>query len=78
MQLLSPPYNGNIVVNAGPAQFGLNLSKMGMGVSADVILADPFTGCEDLKNEDAANRRIVVMQRGDCMFVDKVSRSSLS
>ena len=73
MQILSPPYNGNIVLNAGPAQFGIDLGKSGMGVSAEVVLADPIKGCTELKNHDVADHRIVVMERGDCMFVDKVS-----
>ena len=73
MQILSAPYNGNIVLNAGPAQFGIDLGKRGMGVSAEVVLADPFNGCTELKNKEAADHRIVVMERGDCMFIDKVS-----
>ena len=72
MQILSPPYNGNIVLNAGPAQFGIDLGKSGMGVSAEVVLADPIKGCTELKNHDLADHRIVIMERGDCMFVDKV------
>ena len=72
VQILSPPYDGNIVLKAGPAQFGIDLGKSGMGVGAEVILADPFKGCAELKNKDAAVQRIVIMERGDCMFIDKV------
>ena len=74
VQILSSPYNGNIVLNAGPAQFGVDLSKTEMGVSAEVVLAEPFNGCTALSNRDLADHRIVVMQRGECMFIDKVSR----
>jgi mannosidase alpha-like ER degradation enhancer 3 len=73
VQILSPPYDGNIVLNAGPAQFGIDLGKSGMGVSAEIVLADPFKGCTELTNKEAADHRIVVMERGDCMFIDKVS-----
>ncbi|XP_028407570.1 ER degradation-enhancing alpha-mannosidase-like protein 3 [Dendronephthya gigantea] len=72
VQILSAPYNGNIVLNAGPAQFGIDLGKTGMGVSAEVILADPFKGCTELNNKVAVDHRIVVMERGECMFIDKV------
>ncbi|CAB3984728.1 ER degradation-enhancing alpha-mannosidase 3 [Paramuricea clavata] len=72
VQILSPPYDGNIVLNAGPAQFGIDLGKSGMGVSAEIVLADPFKGCTELTNKEAADHRIVVMERGDCMFIDKV------
>ena len=61
------------MLNAGPAQFGIDLGKSGMGVGAEVVLADPFKGCTELKNKEAADHRIVIMERGDCMFIDKVS-----
>ena len=63
------------MLNAGPAQFGVDLSKTEMGVSAEVVLAEPFNGCTALSNRDLADHRIVVMERGECMFIDKVSLS---
>ncbi|KAK3739589.1 hypothetical protein QZH41_011212, partial [Actinostola sp. cb2023] len=72
VQLMSPPYNGSVLLNAGPAQFGLDLSKGNVGVGAEVVFADPFKGCTALKNKDNIKHRIVVVERGDCMFIDKV------
>ncbi|XP_031572987.1 ER degradation-enhancing alpha-mannosidase-like protein 3 [Actinia tenebrosa] len=72
VQLMSPPYKGSIVLNAGPAQFGLDLSKGNVGVGAEVVLADPIKGCTSLKNEESVKHRIAIMERGDCMFIDKV------
>ena len=33
VQLMSPPYSGNVALNAGPAQFGLDLTKGDVGVT---------------------------------------------
>ena len=32
VQLMSHPYNGNIILSAGPAQFGLDLTRGDVGV----------------------------------------------
>jgi len=42
VQLMSPPYNGSIVLSAGPAQFGLDLSKGDVGVRIYLTWCGPF------------------------------------
>ncbi|EDO36928.1 predicted protein [Nematostella vectensis] len=71
VQLMSPPYDGSITLNAGPAQFGLDLSKGDVGVGAEVVVADPIKGCVPLLNQEEAKHRIVILERGECMFIDK-------
>ena len=39
----------------------------------ELIASDPQKGCGNLKNRDLFKDKIVVMERGDCMFIDKVS-----
>ncbi|XP_002739935.1 ER degradation-enhancing alpha-mannosidase-like protein 3 [Saccoglossus kowalevskii] len=70
IQFISNPYNGNIVLTAGPAQFGLELHGH-FGVCGQVVVADPIRGCGQLKNDNVVGK-IVILERGDCMFIDKV------
>lgn len=37
-----------------------------------ISVASPLRACEALKNPEILKNRIVVVERGDCMFVDKV------
>ena len=37
VQLMSPPYKGSIVLTAGSAQFGLDLTKNNIGVSTTLL-----------------------------------------
>ncbi|KAH9500779.1 ER degradation-enhancing alpha-mannosidase-like protein 3 [Bulinus truncatus] len=70
IRLLSEPFNGEIVYRAGPAQFGYDLSKS-PPVQGYLALARPFKGCSDLENGDEVKGKIAIVERGDCMFVDK-------
>ncbi|XP_077987220.1 ER degradation-enhancing alpha-mannosidase-like protein 3 [Glandiceps talaboti] len=70
VQFVSAPYNGNIVLTAGPAQFGQELHGH-PGIFAEVVVADPYRACTELNNADEAAGRILVVERGDCMFIDK-------
>lgn len=36
------------------------------------MVAAPFRACESLENVPLLKDRIVIVQRGDCMFIDKV------
>uniref|UniRef100_A0A1S4MY25 alpha-1,2-Mannosidase n=1 Tax=Pediculus humanus subsp. corporis TaxID=121224 RepID=A0A1S4MY25_PEDHC len=66
--------NGQMIsIAAGPAHFGKDLSG-GMRVTAKVGVADPIQACESLSNSDRLKGRIVIIQRGDCMFVSKVRK----
>ncbi len=71
MQLLSPPYLGNTVFNAGPAQFGHDL-KAGEGVYGVAVVAPSIKGCQPLEPSADVRGKIVLLERGDCMFIDKV------
>jgi hypothetical protein len=35
-------------------------------------VSDPLRACSDIKNKESLKGRIAIVQRGDCMFVDKV------
>ena len=44
----------------------------GVQVQGEVIVAEPFRACEPLINAEELVDKIVIVERGDCMFVDKV------
>ncbi|XP_073242535.1 ER degradation-enhancing alpha-mannosidase-like protein 3 [Porites lutea] len=71
VQLMSAPYNGDVVLVACPARFGLDLSKGDVGMSAEVSMGKPFKACSPLSNGEELKHRIAVLERGDCMFIDK-------
>ena len=57
-------------LQAGPAQFGRGLT--GSPVTASVVLANHIRACGgSLQNGDSMWGKIVVVERGDCMFVEK-------
>ena len=37
------------------------------------MIASPFKACGELDDEESLQGKVVVLERGDCMFVDKVS-----
>ena len=55
---------------AGPAQFGRDLSQ-GQSVAALAILSDPISACEMPDNAKDFWNKIVIVERGDCMFIGK-------
>lgn len=61
----------DVVLKAGPAQFGLDL-KDDIKVMARLAVGQPFRMCRDPVNESELRQKIVIIQRGDCMFVEKV------
>ncbi|XP_062854894.1 ER degradation-enhancing alpha-mannosidase-like protein 3 isoform X2 [Trichomycterus rosablanca] len=71
VQIISHPYFGRVVLTAGPAQFGTDLSKSNLGVRGFVMVAEPYTGCSELSNADYVAGRIALLQRGQCMFAEK-------
>lgn len=42
-------------------------------VSARIAIANPVKGCETLINPSVVKEKIVLVERGDCMFIEKVS-----
>ena len=41
-------------------------------MSAEVSMGEPFKACSPLTNGEELKHRIAVLERGDCMFIDKV------
>eukprot|EP00035_Acanthoeca_spectabilis_P006217 m.121951 g.121951 ORF g.121951 m.121951 type:complete len:800 (+) comp13403_c2_seq1:180-2579(+) len=62
---------GGVVV-AGQASFGTDLEEHDAVFGGSVAVASPFTACTELENADDLGHKVVLVQRGDCMFVDKV------
>ncbi|XP_072015808.1 ER degradation-enhancing alpha-mannosidase-like protein 3 isoform X2 [Amphiura filiformis] len=73
VQFISPPYLGNMVLAAGPAQFGMDLTD-NVGVAGEVVIAEPYHACHDLSNADQIKGKIALMVRGECMFIDKARK----
>lgn len=71
VQLMSAPYKGDVVLNACPAHFGLDLSKGDVGMGAEVSIAEPIKACSSISNVEELKHRIAIMERGECMFIDK-------
>ncbi|KAI5610446.1 ER degradation-enhancing alpha-mannosidase-like protein 3 isoform X1 [Silurus asotus] len=71
VQIISHPFFGRVVLTAGPAQFGTDLSKKNLGVRGFVALAEPYSGCAELSNGEFVAGRIALLQRGQCMFAEK-------
>lgn len=62
----------DVVLKAGPAQFGLDL-KADIKVMARLAIGKPFRMCKDPINGPELRQKIVIIERGDCMFVEKVN-----
>ncbi|XP_035279397.1 ER degradation-enhancing alpha-mannosidase-like protein 3 isoform X3 [Anguilla anguilla] len=71
VQIVSHPFFGRVVLTAGPAQFGTDLSKSSTGVQGSVVVAEPYSGCAELGNAALVAGRIALLQRGQCMFAEK-------
>lgn len=46
-------------------------------ISAEISVGEPYKGCATLTNADDLKHRIAVLERGECMFIDKVLWSPL-
>ncbi|CAN9504969.1 unnamed protein product [Ophioblennius macclurei] len=71
VQLISPPYLGRTVLTAGPAKFGMDLTKQEHGVKGSIVRASPYTACTPIENAAELKGRIALALRGDCMFAAK-------
>lgn len=60
-------------IQAGPAQFGLDL-KGDVQVRGTVVKAVPLRACEQPHNKAEIKDKIVIIERGDCMFIEKARR----
>ncbi|XP_045694400.1 ER degradation-enhancing alpha-mannosidase-like protein 3 isoform X4 [Phyllostomus hastatus] len=70
VQIVSHPFFGRVVLTAGPAQFGLDLSKH-KETRGFVASSKPYNGCSELTNPEAVMGKIALIQRGQCMFAEK-------
>lgn len=59
-----------VTLLSGPAHFGADLKNE--KITGKVILANPSLACQDINNANLLNGMIVIVDRGSCMFVDKV------
>ncbi|CAD5110744.1 DgyrCDS114 [Dimorphilus gyrociliatus] len=72
VQFLSSPFLGHKVLNGGPAQFGKDLKELGQnGIEGELAKAEPYKGCSSLTNTKEVYNKIVIVERGACMFIDK-------
>ncbi|XP_027881581.1 ER degradation-enhancing alpha-mannosidase-like protein 3 isoform X2 [Xiphophorus couchianus] len=71
VQLISPPFLGRTVLTAGPAKFGMDLTKQEHGVKGTIVKASPYTACGPIENAAEVKGRIALALRGDCMFAAK-------
>lgn len=62
-----------IILQAGPSHFGINL-RGDKKVSAPIVIADPLNACSDEFKGKPLKGAIAIMERGDCMFVEKARR----
>ncbi|XP_011057999.1 PREDICTED: uncharacterized protein LOC105148154 isoform X2 [Acromyrmex echinatior] len=62
-----------ITLLAGPAQFGPELQNFDK-ITGKVIFTYPPAACTDLLNADRLAGKIVIMDRGNCMFIEKARR----
>ncbi|XP_018525913.1 ER degradation-enhancing alpha-mannosidase-like protein 3 [Lates calcarifer] len=74
VQLISPPFLGRTVLTAGPAKFGMDLSKQEHGVKGSIVKASPYTACGPIDNAAELKGCIALVLRGDCMFAAKARR----
>ncbi len=57
------------MIFAGPAQFGRELLKR--KISSPLVVAEPIKACTVPSNAMEFWGKIVLVERGDCMFVEK-------
>lgn len=74
VQLISPPFLGRTVLTAGPAKFGLDLTKQEHGVKGRIMKSVPYTACGPIENTVELQGHIALALRGDCMFAAKARR----
>ncbi|GFN81159.1 alpha-1,2-mannosidase [Plakobranchus ocellatus] len=71
VRILSKPFvSKKLVFRAGPAQFGYDLHTK-PSVSGKLTVASPIRACTQLSNGHMVEGHIALVERGDCMFVEK-------
>ncbi|VDO99687.1 unnamed protein product [Soboliphyme baturini] len=69
--MVSSPFYGYVGFDASPAHFGMDLTNLFFGVIGKVAIATPFRACCALKNDLLFAGKVVVVERGDCTFLEK-------
>ncbi|TNM91852.1 hypothetical protein fugu_018864 [Takifugu bimaculatus] len=62
------------VLTAGPAKFGMDLTKREHGLKGSILKASPYTACGEIVNAQELRGQIALALRGDCMFAAKARR----
>ncbi|XP_066912521.1 ER degradation-enhancing alpha-mannosidase-like protein 3 isoform X2 [Clytia hemisphaerica] len=68
VKIVTTPHN-NLMFSGGYAQFGPDLDQQ--AIQGELVQAEPFNSCQNIANAGDLINRIVVLQRGGCMFIDK-------
>uniref|UniRef100_A0A8C9RU99 alpha-1,2-Mannosidase n=1 Tax=Scleropages formosus TaxID=113540 RepID=A0A8C9RU99_SCLFO len=75
VQLISPPFLGRTVLTAGPAKFGMDLTKEEHGPNTGTSgRSAPYSACGSIENAEELHGNIALALRGDCMFAAKARR----
>ncbi|XP_052789807.1 ER degradation-enhancing alpha-mannosidase-like protein 3 isoform X2 [Mya arenaria] len=70
IKIMSSPHD-NMVYRAGPAQFGYDLNTR-PGVRGKLAVGKPIKMCSSsIDNTAELKGKIVIIERGNCMFIDK-------
>lgn len=74
VKVLGDVNKAGIVFRAGPAQFGYDL-RTRPSIKGKVVIGEPYKMCSgDIVNRQELKGKIVLVERGNCMFIDKVNR----
>ncbi|XP_036357879.1 ER degradation-enhancing alpha-mannosidase-like protein 3 isoform X2 [Octopus sinensis] len=77
VQILSPNVDDVSVLSAGPAQFGYNL-KNSSPIQGQLMLAEPYKACTPLTNTRNIKGNIAILERGECMFIEKATNVEMA
>lgn len=60
------------MLSAGPSHFSPDIVN---SVTSKAVFAKPFHACTDIENKDELVGKLVIIERGECTFVDKARRA---
>ncbi|KAG1692971.1 ER degradation-enhancing alpha-mannosidase-like protein 3 [Nymphon striatum] len=71
--LLIKPTDSSMItmLNGGSAQFGADLTDSAQQVTGRIMISKPNKACSAIANAHLVKGSIAIVQRGDCMFVEK-------
>ncbi|GAB1597645.1 ER degradation-enhancing alpha-mannosidase-like protein 3 [Argonauta hians] len=77
VQILSSNSDDVSVLSAGPAQFGYNL-KNSSPIQGQLMVAEPYKACVPLANTKDVKGNIAIIERGECMFIEKATNLEMA